>query len=88
MEGIYKLVLPPSNTKYPRSQEESAEAEEFVSSSLNLGSKREDAATVNKRHKLMASLANLCLLFDQINLCSQILGYLKESEHLVSSAIT
>jgi hypothetical protein len=32
----------------------------------------------------MLNLAQLCLIFEEVSLCSQILGYLKESELSVS----
>lgn len=38
---------------------------------------------LQNRQKLLIKLARVCLLFDQVSLCSQIIGFLKESDLVV-----
>lgn len=52
-----------------------------MTSSFDSTSKKEDFVTAYKKQKLVLSLTHLCLFFEEVSLCSQILGYLKETEH-------
>jgi len=72
LEEIYKIILP---SHMLTSQ---------VSESQFMRANSEDLANVQKRQRLLLSLAGVCLKFDEVNVCSQILGYLKESDLAVS----
>lgn len=80
LEDIYKLILPSSNKRSPMSMNSSSE---FLKSSINSPNhfvKKEDVHVVFKRQRLLLNLAHVCLMYGEVNLCSQILGYLKETE--------
>ena len=86
LENIYKLILPVVAIKYNGS---SLDSSEFMRSSLSnngttAANRKEEIGVLFKRYRLMLNLASVCLLYDEINLCSQILGYLKEAEHMVN----
>jgi hypothetical protein len=84
LNEIYKAILPkPKKKKIKNDENES----EFLKSNFEPAHKKEDFVTTFKRQKLMLSLAHLCLTYEEVNLCSNVLGYLKESELAVSFSL-
>lgn len=73
LDEIYRSILP-SNT--PSSN---------MSNNHFLKASSEDFIVTFKRQHLLLNLAHIALRFDEVNICSQILGYLKETELVVSS---
>ncbi|CAF0832143.1 unnamed protein product [Brachionus calyciflorus] len=69
LNEIYKILLPKKTRK-----------SEFLTSDSN--NQKEDSTSVLKRQRLMLNLSNLCLIYEEVNLCSRIIGYLKENENL------
>ena len=89
LEEIYKLVLPSNAKKMPLKADEDEETNHFLKSSIVTSSsmshhpphhKKEDLQTITKRQRLLLSLAHVCLMYGEVNLCSQIVGFLKETE--------
>ena len=86
LEEIYKQLLPNTSKKNPLKPNINSEKEtnNFLKSSIsspnNNQTKKEDAQTVSKRQRLLLNLSHVCLMYGEVNLCSQILGYLKETE--------
>jgi tetratricopeptide (TPR) repeat protein len=84
LEEIYKLILPSNKNNNKRSRlSNNSDSSEFLKSSVNSSNnfhKKEDVHVVSKRQRLLLNLAHVCLMYGEVNLCSQILGYLKETE--------
>ena len=43
---------------------------------------KNDSKNSQKRQRLLLKLAHVCLIFEEVNICSRIVGYLKENENL------
>lgn len=72
LDEIYRSILP-SNT-----------SSSSMSNNHFLKASSEDFIVTFKRQRLLLNLAHIALMFDEVNICSQILGYLKETELVVS----
>ena len=83
LNDIYKIILPPS--KFIQSTE-STSINSFSKSNKSESStvKKDDLNVTLKRQRLLLNLAHASLLFEEVNFCSQILGYLKEADLVVN----
>jgi len=72
LEEIYRSILPSNSIS------------SAMSNSHFMKASSEDFPVTVKRQRLLLNLAHISLKFDEVNICSQILGYLKETELVVS----
>jgi hypothetical protein len=79
---IYNLLVP--KNKYHANLETEKDSSQFMKASSDKSLHvKEDFATKQKRQRLLLCLAQVCLMFEEVNVCSQILGYLKETDLIV-----
>jgi hypothetical protein len=82
LNDIYKIILPPS--KFIQSTENALNSLFTKKSKSESSVKKDDLNVTLKRQRLLINLAQASLLFEEVNFCSQILGYLKEADLVVS----
>jgi hypothetical protein len=79
---VYNLLVP--KNKYHAKLETEEDSSQFLKASTDKSlNVKEDSATKQKRIRLLLSLAHVSLMFEEVTVCSQILGYLKETDLIV-----
>ncbi|RNA03099.1 cilia- and flagella-associated 46-like [Brachionus plicatilis] len=80
LSDLYRILLPQKKgilEARRKSQFVAAESVEI----------KDDSQNVQRRQRLLLNLAHLCLIYEDVNLCSRIVGYLKENENLTEEIL-
>ncbi len=79
LNEIYAIVIPPN--KFIQSENSSNQLKKSKPESSS--AKKDDYLINFKRQRLLLNLAHVSLMFEEVNFCSQVVGYLKEADLVV-----